>query len=758
MATTVHKRTVPALPEGQRHRTRVLLALACSTPLALGTTPALAAEPDPGSGKVVFGMGEVGLRFEPGELAGAELRLILYGGLFGPLSPREVEARVVSGPGDSIEGDGAIDLGGEVTYGVLDLRAIAERFRGRRVQLSIWQQARGTRFSLGLSWLTGDIAAWLDQGDSSRVYTLGSLQLQPSGRATDDGWEEWVTGPVDLWLGGRLAPATLTFYDLATAGIQEGVATYNPDVRARFDALSITDLGPAAVPESTCTFVDREQACGPVGTCLYGQCVDAAPVLGPAIASEALRRDYLARIALAFTKFEGGRAPLAKADSLRAALAALDGETSPRRFREGLAIAIQDLGDGHSSPPFTSYFLPPGVGVCAYLGDADLLPSAERAELPIVADLAASSPLASTLAAGDVLVGIDGLPPRDYSVLARARLGYGGDPAGREPVEVASLIDAAFAAGSVLSFSRCVVDTSTSSSACTADQVVRFDVELAELAESFWTEGLPEWALETHTCDFRFRRAVEGSGSRDYAFAGSTDEDGVRILQINGVPAREWDGGARWFAAVDAALSDGPREVILDQRLGQGGSPDAVDQVAAYFLGVEQLYGMFLYPRIDGELTADVHERFRSCTEGGQWILGSCGDFSFWPLGFGQHPNVGLLRRSRLAILNGLDVSGNDFLPKMLTFRDPGETRFFGAAPTYGAFGAIVYLPPLLGDVFGGSFQIHDTVFARSADETEWTFTTSTGVPPDERLVQRQSDTVRGVDTVLERAKEWVRQ
>jgi len=131
-----------------------------------------------------------------------------------------------------------------------------------------------------------------------------------------------------------------------------------------------------------------------------------------------------------------------------------------------------------------------------------------------------------------------------------------------------------------------------------------------------------------------------------------------------------------------------------------------------------------------------------------------------WVLGqqSGRGGARGSAASQKLAVLLGDDVSGNDFLSQLLTYRAPGLTRFFGQCPTRGAFGVIWALPAYGSEVAGGSFQVHDSIFRPSANAafTE-DFRTANGVPPTEIVRQRQSDLLRGIDTVLEAGLAWAR-
>src|SRR5262245_54828038 len=103
---------------------------------ALVEAHAFAAELDPGTGQVVFGAEEVGRRFEPGE--SSDLILTIYDGDF------RRTAESIAGSEEAIEQSGVLEFGGSTAFGTIDLRALASRFSGRRVEVRIWQRPSGT--------------------------------------------------------------------------------------------------------------------------------------------------------------------------------------------------------------------------------------------------------------------------------------------------------------------------------------------------------------------------------------------------------------------------------------------------------------------------------------------------------------------------------------------------------------------------------------------------------------------------------------
>ena len=135
-----------------------------------------------------------------------------------------------------------------------------------------------------------------------------------------------------------------------------------------------------------------------------------------------------------------------------------------------------------------------------------------------------------------------------------------------------------------------------------------------------------------------------------------------------------------------------------------------------------------------------------------------CGNSFRWVLGDVAGGTRGNAAGSKLAVLNSVDVSGNDYLSRLITERAEGETRIFGPSDTFGAFGVIWSLAGHVGEFSGGSFQVHDTLFLQSVSDTNTDFVTSFGIPVDEVVRQKQSDAVLGKDTLIEAARAWLLQ
>jgi hypothetical protein len=648
---------------------------------------------------------------------------------------------------NGLEGKGAIALGGIAPYATIDLSSLPSSFDGRRVAYRVWQRPRGTRIVFDIYTYTGDYAQASSTGNWSGIAFAGMIGFRPTGRVTSDGWEEWSTGPVDFLAGGLARPAMLTMTDEQAVTMQTSYfAGYDIGARALVDAFEIVDLGPALVPPSPCRLVDEEQVCGPQGVCLYGRCVDSKYVEGTPPAPSHVE-DYVQRRRNEFAAFEGGRLPQSLMGAFSSTLLALASAPTDARFFPTIRRAVDDLRDGHASAPYVSYSAGSSAGICAHLGEADLLPSAEL--LPLVFSVGQSNPISDAVMPGDALIAIDGLPPTLWAELAFRSLSYGGDPAARDVILAPAHIDAALTAGSVLTFATCQTSVSEPV-ACAPGEEISVDIDTRSLlGDLMWAGAAPTWRAERRACDFRFRRPVESADVLEYDFAGTATLDGgIEALLINGVPssyeAPHWHQVVRGFVDGEKPL------LLLDERTGHGGSIEAVDLLAGSLLDHTEFSHLELHPIFDVPLTDEIRSALEHCEDD----FGRCGGGIWWELG-ASLVEEGTASEARLAVLMAKDVSGNDYVTRLLKERN-APTRIFGAGATYGAFGVIWTLPPIHHELLGGSFQVHDTLFLKAADDADAEFSTGVGVIPDEIVLQRQSDARAGVDTALARASAWL--
>ncbi len=641
-----------------------------------------------------------------------------------------------------IEGEGALLFDDRVAGIDILLDTAAEALADRRFEARFWYRAEGTVPVAEIYYSEVGGRALLDD-PSGPFAAHGNVRFWPTGRATDDGWVEMSTGPVDFSVHGALRARVLRIIDdRALANGFFGIPPA-PGAAMWIDALEIVDVGPREVPDVACRLIDELASCGRHGVCLYGRCADAAIAEGTFPSDPRIRAEYLDYQIDRLRRFAGSRYIASRIDAFEAEL---DGARD-RPLPELWAVfrrAHDELADGHLSTPFLSFRQGLGAGACLYESDADLLPGAPVA--PMVSKVLASHPLANVLEIGDVLVAIDGEAVGDWMMRAERFLSYGGDQRGRAFILAPDLVPAAFHMGSTMTFARCT--PATPGTPCAPEDVQTIEVATTDLTGSLFDGTRPDWWFQRLQCDYRFSEAV-AAPPRDDDFVGHVDdpEEPIRTIVINGV-----SGDNRWMSRVRTALTGLPEGVILDERTGGGGTFEGVAALLAPFLSNAEDPLAMVLPKLTPELDATTRQVIIDCqNQGGQ----SCGNAFVLPMVFDRfsptpQPNA------RVAIVNGLDVSGNDFLPYALKRRATGATRIFGAVPTYGAFGPLTRMPRVAGELFGGSFQLHDTVFLTDLTDTSTTFETGYGVEPDEIVRQKQSDALEGVDTLLTRARAWI--
>lgn len=653
----------------------------------------------------------------------------------------------VSDPDLVLEGERAMELslGLSGVFVVLDEAAAA--LRDRRVELSVWYRPQGSYPIVELVYLERGGPDLF--GDQAAFFApLGVVRLLPTGRATDDGWIELSTGPLDYRLTGSIQARMLRILDARTweNAIYRSTALQGTSL---IDGLEMVDLGPARHDgETECTRGTEATQCGD-GACFLGRCVDPKPLLGNAPTVGDVRDDYLARQAFRMQTFGGGRVPESNLDATVAQrLLDLGSETSLVRYWSEFRRAHDDIADGHLAEPSDAIdFVGRGNAACIYQGEIDLLPGGTRIG-HLVYRTTTDHPVGARLLPGDALTSIDGLPVSEWVELSSRDLRYPGDPRGRDFIVAPDILNAAIDAGSTLTFERCSRETGP----CTEAQVETITIDTAELTASYRGGAEPSWWRAGSACDFRFSLPFSVSGQGDTGSNGVffSDFRGVRSIVIDGVI-----GFGRWRRQAIDATTSLPGRIVLDQRTGGGGTFDGVSILTAPFLSTAERPFVQVFPQVEPDLTQDSRLQFLRCAaEGGE--RNQCGNFFVLPLQ-GQSNPPSRVPGARVAVVNGRDVSGNDYLARALKDRVNGPTRIFGAVPTYGAFGPIISLPSLMEELRGGSVQLQDTLFVLDGTDRNLDFTTGIGVEPDEIVYQRQSDAVAGRDTLLQAADAWVR-
>ena len=720
---------------------RLLLTLPAILSCLLAARSGHAATFDDATGRLTLD-GAVTVGFDGVAPLPTALQAQVLDGAGQPLDAASVAALLVA-DAQGLEGGGYLLLGGDAQSLRLDLSGLAVRLTGHRIDIRFWQRPEGTALAGRLSWslpVTG-----------ADPVALAAVLLQPTGRVTDDGWEEWTSGPLDYAALGAFPAGTLTLYDEQQSIPYGSNLTVDSTLRVRLDALEILDLGAAAVPAAACTAVTEADACGARGACLLGRCADAALRYGQMPVDPGLRADYLARLLYTFRTFEGARLAQAQMGQLTVGLGAAAIETSPAWFWRRLSEGISTLGDAHASPPSAggTAGLFGNFGVCMHMGEADLLPDGGRA--PMVFSIAGDGPLADALLVGDVLTRIDGLPPYEWARRVGLRAYMAGDGRAFDLVLSPYLLWAAMAGGSHATFSRCP-HPGPAPLACSAADVESIDIDFAALAASTVLAGQdPDWVGRYASCDYRFTRALADPDVTSYTYAGWIDDGGVRTLIINGVPDPSW--APSWWGTVEGSLSPEPPRLIVDQRYGAGGAITPVDNMKGMLLTSAEFSRMEILPIFDEPLDDALLARLRACAS----AYGMCGGYFPWVLYEWSQlaPALrGVADGTRVAILNSYDVSGNDYTTHLFQYRS-APTRIFGGV-SLGGFGPIIDLPSSPFDSSGGSMQLWDTVFLAHPGDPVTGFMSGIGIPPDDDVLERQSDAVQGIATVVAAARAWL--
>jgi hypothetical protein len=646
----------------------------------------------------------------------------------------------------ALEGEAVLSLGGERAATVyIPIHDMAPDLVGRRVLLSLWYQPRGTDLLAYVSWRSGDRADALRGGASTGI---GQLEMAPTGRVTSDGWVELATSPVDFSIGGVIPASFLVLRDRRFAGgIGRTGPLVDPSDVVVVDALELHDLGPAAVPDAACTALDEDLACGDHGTCLMGRCADAAALWGapPAAAS---RASWVERLIMSYAHLGAARATRDVFTQLAAAWRLATAESARDLWRATYA-QLEATRDPHARPPLHTLLhkVYGGSGVCLGPGSADLLPGADpTSPAPMVFRTRSSTDNALTrdLQPGDVLTLIDGVAWDQWLTEASVYTYYSGDPTDAPLLRMRRLMDAAATTGATLTFERCALDRP-----CAPAEVTTLTFDLSTLHHELWDDEALVGNIQAPWCDWRFSTATNhADGDVGLDRFSSALEAGVRHVVFDGFPSRGSQPG--WDAGEAEAFASAPLGFVLDMRTGLGGNLEATQDFIAHFFAPDTAARAHLYPWMGEPLDDATRDKFEACTQGNAL----CSYYLLLDPSLGEdtprYPDV------PVAIVSGSDVSGSDFALYMLRHaRATAPTRIFGYANSHGGFGQSCPQERLFGEAAPFELQCSDAQVVHD-DGTRTGFLTGTGVAPDERIYQRQSDALAGVDTALEAAKAWM--
>ncbi len=253
-------------------------------------------------------------------------------------------------------------------------------------------------------------------------------------------------------------------------------------------------------------------------------------------------------------------------------------------------------------------------------------------------------------------------------------------------------------------------------------------------------------------CSARFTDSVAtlNAGNGEDPVSTQTGASGEVFVQFDG-----FQGQGAWEASMSSIFAPKPAKVVMDARMGHGGYYSAVEALFNLLRGTSEPFGVLSVGRGSHE-DADptwLLTTSKSCLTAQSSFDWSC--YSVNTNGFlatvADPPGA----NTKIAWLNSIDVSANDFMPRLLQGRS--KFRIFAPHPTSGAFGAIISLPGMSGGFQGGSIQIQDSRFGATANDVmAASWESGHGVVPDQVVAQKLSDTLNGVDTILTAAKVWV--
>lgn len=646
---------------------------------------------------------------------------------------------LASGDGVALEGKGALRIGKDANGLVFFDRETFDGLRKARFEVTFWAKAEGIGPSFLVAYGRTD-----DDVYTKDHFPFAQVRAIRTGKQTSDGWAEFSTGTLD----GEVYGVGVRAIGFVPRNVDEGDTFL-------LDALEIRKVEGKPVEPVACTQDDVATTCGSEGDCIFSHCVPSSVTWGP-LPSLAHRKELVDRWSFVMTKVHGDRkaVSLAQQNLVPAAKKLAEEAKSSRQIVGGLVRLVNETRDNHTSfgsPSNFTFFNPQvvssssaGLG-CFGVVEKDLLGGGTGYGI-FQTD-------GTRLKVGDVLQSIDGQDPKQwvdkhYPSFART---LPNDPRSDFGETANALAELLVSRAKTFTVTRCA-----SATACSGADRTEVVVDVGDLVYKSITEGTTGGGGSAVQCTARFKPSVANARSRS-----STGEDNVSTeVQASGEVSVQFDGfsgQSGWETQMNDVFKNAPAKVLMDAREGHGGYYSAIDYLFAITRGASEPFGVVSIGRggHDDMDPLTIFSRARACTGASSNQDISCiaanidGFFSVT----GQADPPGM--QSKIAWLNTVDVSANDYMPKLLQGRS--KFRIFAPHPTAGAFGAVVQMPSVLPGFSGGSIQIQDSRFAKSYAETESArWESGHGVEPDEVVAQKQSDLLLDEDTMLKVARAWL--
>lgn len=658
------------------------------------------------------------------------------------VAPADVASMLTSGGDDAVEGSHALRLGKDGTGLAITDAALFAQLADARFEVTLWARADGTAPQLSVLY---------DRDPENLVgqkAQFASVRGVRTGRETSDGWAEFSTGPLDGQVWGVPVRAIVI------------LPSYSADADQSFlvDALEIRKVAGKPIAPLACNSQTAEAVCGAEGDCMYGRCVPATVTWG-ALPSPAHRREIAERWIQFGTRLIGDRNAAQHGKDLLEPGARLLAQTSTssRQFFGGLNRLVNMLRDNHTSfgSPSSSFttFAPQVrdgsssvLGACFGVVEKDLLGGGLGYAVFRSTEIPATG---VHLKRGDVVFAIDGRDPKQWvdEVWPHVATTLPNDPSADWGPSAGSLSRLVTTRASTVTIVRCASATD-----CTGASRQTITIDVASAAYAAVMGNAPANVSRPIGCSQRFLDAVTvppPAFNGEDAVTTMTGAIGETRVQFDG-----FVGQTKWPAAMSAVFASHPQRVLMDARMGHGGYYTTVEHLFHLLRGTSEPVGVVSMGRGSYDLTDPpwLFQRLAKCSAPRADVW-SC--FQGNANGFFAKEASPPGGATRIAWLNTYDVSANDFMPRLLKGRT--GVKIFAPHPTSGAFGSISSLPSLWTGWSGGSLQVQDARFASdlaTASSVRWE--SGHGVEPDVLVVEKLSDALAGVDTIVVAATTWL--
>lgn len=648
----------------------------------------------------------------------------------------------LTGAADALEGQHGLRIGGATAASSAGLAIMDEAFFktivGSRVEITMWARADGAAPSFAVAYAKSDWPA-----DSMLEFAFAPSTR--TGRETSDGWVEYTTGAIDGSVWG--VPIRAIAFNPPRGGTSFVV-----------DAIEARKVSGSLTPNAACTQADVDATCGEDGDCLFGRCVPSSITWG-AMPNGEHRAQFADRWSHMAARLIGDRQasefgrktfmPTAK-DLARYA-------RSSRKFFGGINRLVNGLRDNHTSfggpstaftqfGPMIQYGWSGALHACFGVVDKDLTGGG----LGWGVFRAGSKPVTGVpLKPGDILTKIDGEDAKAWvdEVVPGLNRTSPNDPKS-DWAAVAEILSIAITTrAKEFTITRCASATS-----CTGDNKKEITIDVAGKVGPYVLEN-GGWAsdIEYFGCTARFTESVA-----DFD-ADVPGEDTITPRTVDGIVNVSFDGFSgqdAWKAKMSEIFEAKPALALMDTRVGNGGEGANLEHLLNLLRGKDEQVGFIsvVNGTYDDPSPTTLFTTYEKCVGGETGGLFSC--FGAW--GTFSELDTPPGGKTKIAWLNTLDVSANDYMPRLLKGRS--NVKIFGPHPTAGAFGAITTVPSFAPGYSGGSMQYQDSRFAATyGDFAAARWESGHGVEPDVVIAQKVSDAILGKDTILEAARAWLK-